>query len=123
MHLILRSSAKRRGCLCAGFQSVAEAVHSARGDLRGPCDRAGMEKLEAQGKLGFVIDDSRLLAADVDMALGTAKEGIALTAALDALKDELLSKQLVVHETGFTSCAKESDRCVYPSPRIHWGFS
>lgn len=95
----------------AGAQSVAEAILSARGDIRGPNDRAALEKLNAAGKLGYTIDDTRMLASDVDMALGSAKEGFAIVAAVQALDEEWRGKDLLLQETGFTSCQASGERC------------
>ena len=95
----------------AGVQSATEAILSARGDIRGPNDRDALNKLEADGKLGYSVDDVRMLAADVDMALGSAKEGFAVLAAVQALQPEWQGKELMLQETGFTSCAASGDRC------------
>lgn len=91
---------------------MAEAVLMARGDISGPCDRSGLEKLEAMGVPGIAVDEARIRAAEVHMAVGSAKEGVAIAAGIQALQAELRAEQLMVHETGFTSCAKDGARYV-----------
>lgn len=81
-----------------------EAILQARGDIEGPCDRAGLERLDAAGKLGFAIDDERMRAAEVHMASGSHREGFVLAAAIQALKPRLDDERVTVRETGFTSC-------------------
>ena len=85
------------------------AVLEARGQLSGPCDREGFEKLEAT--LPFLADEDRIRQAAVDMPFGSAKEGVVLAAAMQALQAELQEQQLCVRETGFTSCNMTGERC------------
>lgn len=85
------------------------AILQARGDISGPCDREGMSKLE--DRLPNLLDEDRVRQAEVDMQFGTAKEGIALAAGMQALQGILQDQQLCVKETGFTSCDVDGDRC------------
>lgn len=91
---------KERPQAHAGPRCFAEAIFTARGELRGPLDRAGLQQLQPQ--LGYDVDDGDVDATEVNMDWGTAKEGYVVAASIRALKSTLREKQLMVQETGFT---------------------